>query len=1285
MRFTPLRISLIFIIIALVWITTTDHLLEWWLDDSALLTQFQTVKGIFFITVIAIALYYMVKNYEKSLQREQELISKIFSAIPVMITIYRPQISDFSVNREFEKIMGWSNEEASKLNLMEKIYPDEEYRKVIREFMENPDDSWKDIEVVNKEGKTLQTAWTNIRLNDETQIGIGIDISNRKKIEQELKNKEEWLKLSTTSSNVGMWEWHPQTGTLVIDELWAKLVGYSLAELQPLSIETWNRLLHPEDMKVFEDAVEKYFRGETNIYECEVRMLHKDGSWRWILDRGRTVEWDEEGNAKRLVGTHVDITYRKVIEDQIEHEKHLFKTAVNLVSDIVYDWDVQSDSVFWNDGITTSFGYSDKNIRKSLDFWIENIHSDDRNRVLHNLESAMQNNKGIWTDQYRFLNANGDIRHVEDNAFILRDNEGRVIRMIGAINDHTEKKKANELLEYQAGLLKVISDAVISTDENFVIKSWNNAAEKTYGWKADEVTGRHISDVLTSTYFNTTENEALETLLQDGEWSGEVIQKTKSGKPKNILSSVKIIRNEKKEIAGSVAINRDITERIKVESENLLLGDLFLRSNTGLAITNHRTNKLERVNKAYADLFGYSIIEMAGKDIYEVYPEKSRNDIKNKLEDLKKNGFISFEAELLKKNGTPFFGLINLSLIHDKNTDAQYRLSTIIDITQIKEFEKKLDEEQKRFEIAANIVSDVIWEWNPGKSELWWGEGIETVFGFKKEQYLGDIKFWHKQIAEYDRDRVVESMMEAENSDAVTWKNNYDFVDADGSIRKIKDSAAIIRNKDGGIIRIIGSMLDNTTELAYQEELKKQSNKFEMIAKSSNDILFEWDIKTDYVWWSEGWISRFNYKENEIEHTTDWWISKIHPKSREKIRNSLKNAVIANEDTWIEYYEILNGNGTYSVVIDKGYFIKDKDGINEYMVGTISDITTDVRAQEELRASEEQYRLLFEQSPLPMYIYDPETLHFITANLSALNKYGYTMKELRSMKIFDLHPEEDLEAIKNEIRRSLQFRHTDFDIWPQITSGGDRIIAEISGTDIYYDGRNLRLVIANDITRQKKAEERAISAIVEGEERERQRIAKELHDGLGQYLSASNMNLKSVYEDLGAIAPDLSKAFESGLKFLNHAISETRNISQNLLPKAIQDYGLELAAESLINQLQSQNSIKFYLYKNLCDIEIPDNIQINLYRILQEALNNAIRHGKPEKIDVQLVYTENELFMTIEDNGIGFNVDEKLDTGIGLRSMKTRVGGMAANLDITSNKGRGTIISVVVPLNVNVK
>ena len=290
MKFTPLRISLIYLGFAIVWVMVTDLLVETLVEGEELITRIQMIKGVCYVSITAFFIYWMVKSHERTLKREQELQSKILSNIPVMITVYRPDLSEFSVNKKFEKVTGWKNRDVQNVNIMDKIYPDKEYQKSLTKFMKKPDGSWKDVEMVTKEGEKIQSTWTNVKLSDETQLGIGLDITKRKQIEKQLKKNQEWLHLTTTSSNVGLWEWHPQTGKTVFDEVWANLVGYTLDELKPVSIETWNSLVHPEDLNKFDQEIERYFSGETPIYECEVRMKHKEGHWVWILDRGRTVE-----------------------------------------------------------------------------------------------------------------------------------------------------------------------------------------------------------------------------------------------------------------------------------------------------------------------------------------------------------------------------------------------------------------------------------------------------------------------------------------------------------------------------------------------------------------------------------------------------------------------------------------------------------------------------------------------------------------------------------------------------------------------------------------------------------------------------------------------------------------------------------------------------------------------------------------------------------------------------------------------------------------------------------
>ncbi|WP_430461023.1 sensor domain-containing diguanylate cyclase [Thalassolituus sp. LLYu03] len=119
------------------------------------------------------------------------------------------------------------------------------------------------------------------------------------------------------NTGVGIWEWNVQTGETVFNERWANIIGYTLDELQPVSIDTWLTYAHPEDLKLSEKALKKHWAGDSNCYIFESRMKHKDGRWIWVYDSGQTVEWDADGKPLRMIGTHLDITSQKLAQIQL--------------------------------------------------------------------------------------------------------------------------------------------------------------------------------------------------------------------------------------------------------------------------------------------------------------------------------------------------------------------------------------------------------------------------------------------------------------------------------------------------------------------------------------------------------------------------------------------------------------------------------------------------------------------------------------------------------------------------------------------------------------------------------------------------------------------------------------------------------------------------------------------------------------------------------------------------------------------------------------------------------
>lgn len=145
------------------------------------------------------------------------------------------------------------------------------------------------------------------------------EIHQRHQAEQQLERLSQRLNHIIAGTNVGTWEWNVQTGQTVFNQRWADIIGYSLEELGPTTIDTWMTYAHPDDLEASGAALEQHFRGESEFYDIEARMKHKDGHWVWVHDRGRVYSWSKDGEPEWMAGTHQEITQRKEFEAQIRH------------------------------------------------------------------------------------------------------------------------------------------------------------------------------------------------------------------------------------------------------------------------------------------------------------------------------------------------------------------------------------------------------------------------------------------------------------------------------------------------------------------------------------------------------------------------------------------------------------------------------------------------------------------------------------------------------------------------------------------------------------------------------------------------------------------------------------------------------------------------------------------------------------------------------------------------------------------------------------------------------
>lgn len=203
-------------------------------------------------------------------------------------------------------------------------------------------------------------------------------------------------------------------------------------------------------------------------------------------------------------------------------------------------------------------------------------------------------------------------------------------------------------------------------------------------------------------------------------------------------------------------------------------------------------------------------------------------------------------------------------------------------------------------------------------------------------------------------------------------------------------------------------------------------------------------------------------------------------------------------------------------------------------------------------------------------------------------------------------------------------------------------------------------------------------AIIEAEESERNKISFNMHDGLGQYLSVIKMNLQSV-KDKVSVDERTANVFDATQKMVDESITEMRSISHQIMPNEVMRKGLANALKDLIEKIDS-NRLKIILDVDSLSSAIDTDIQLVIYRILQECINNVIKHSKADKLNIHISQHDNRLRATVQDNGVGFSTSRSDYDGIGLQSIQTRVKYLKGTLNIESQRDKGTEIHLDIPL-----
>ena len=214
-----------------------------------------------------------------------------------------------------------------------------------------------------------------------------------------------------------------------------------------------------------------------------------------------------------------------------------------------------------------------------------------------------------------------------------------------------------------------------------------------------------------------------------------------------------------------------------------------------------------------------------------------------------------------------------------------------------------------------------------------------------------------------------------------------------------------------------------------------------------------------------------------------------------------------------------------------------------------------------------------------------------------------------------------------------------------------------------------------------KQRDLAAKAVLEAEEKERIRIASDLHDGVGQMMSAARMNLSAIESNLNFTSQEQKNAYDRVIALVDESCREVRAVSHNMMPNALLKAGLAKAVREFLDKIDGR-IIKVNLYSEGLDKQIDTNVETVLYRVIQECVNNVMKHAKASYLDISLIKDNEGISATIEDNGNGFDTtDQSKFNGIGLKNVETRISYLKGTVEWSSQLGKGTLVAIHVPLN----
>ncbi|MCD6041978.1 MAG: sensor histidine kinase [Burkholderiales bacterium] len=820
------------------------------------------------------------------------------------------------------------------------------------------------------------------------------------------------------------------------------------------------------------------------------------------------------------------------------------------------------------------------------------------------------------------------------------------------------------------------------------VTTWNAGTERIAGYSAAEVVGRHFSLFHpVAARAAGAPQRALDAAARDGRFQGEGWRLCKDGSRFWAEVTITALRGAAGELKGYAKVTRDMTALHLQREREQLLAATFDHAPHGIAVADD-TGRYIGANPRFLQLVGYTEAELLGKRYTDLTHPDDVEPSRRVFERILAGGDepLEFEKRFVHKDGAVVWVRNTVASIRD----AEGRVVRVVGQVEDLSARRAARESERRFRLLVDGVTDyAIFMLSPQGEVVSWNVGAERIKGYSAADVIGrhfSVFFPSEDRAAGLPERALEEARRTGRHAHEGWR-----VRKDGTRFWAFGVIDAIRDDSGAPIGFAKITRDMTERRAAEQQVRESEARLRAFTENSPALMALKDREGRYRFANAQFLARHALRREQVIGRTD---DELFPRRQAAALSAHDNEVLARAAP-VHFEERWRGRDGEHVGMVSKFPLPDASGGVAGIGIVISDITERKYAEQALR---EQRTLLTEAQKIAgigCWEWDPESGRLLWSDelyrIHGLAREAFTPSFEGYLE--RVHPEDRQNSGAMMARALMDGRG--FTLQERIVRPGGEVRYLRSHGEVVRNERGKPIKVVGaclDITEQRHSDTALRQAaqdlhgltrrLVQAEEAERRRVARELHDRVGQSLSALNINLDIILRESAALPATLRRRLEDSLALVDGTLQSIEHVMAELRPPLLDEYGLGAALAWYAEEYTRRSGIPVEVVDASPEAtkSVRTEAAVALFRIAQEALNNVMKHARATSVAIEVGAADGEVELSVSDDGCGFDAAAAPRGRWGMTTMRERAQAAGGELHVDSACGKGTRVRVKVPL-----